>query len=172
MWKMRPSEGRGVCWLWLWEVPQSEDGFLGGGGDPGGQVLPPSMLENQGQGIAQASDPSCQSWHLPTLHSFPHFSPQLFTAAPQGPGPSRGSASPLIILFVLFLLIRLLLVRAAHPPAPDALTAPTFVQPQLSSPWAAAPPTTPPPLLVLPWPHPAPTPTPAAGARAPWGLSC
>lgn len=32
-------------------------GSLGGGGGPGGQVLPPSTLENQGQGIAQASDP-------------------------------------------------------------------------------------------------------------------
>lgn len=30
---------------------------LGGGGFPGSRVLPPSMLENQGQGIAQASDP-------------------------------------------------------------------------------------------------------------------
>lgn len=169
MWKMRPREGRGGCRLW--EVPQSEDGFLGGGGHPGGRVLPPSMLERV-KVSPRLLTHSCQSWHLPPPHSFPHFSPQLFTAAPQGPGPSRGSASPLIILFVLFLLICLLLVRAAHPPAPDALTAPTFVQPQLSSPWAAAPPTTPPPLLVFPWPHPAPTPTPAAGARAPWGLSC
>lgn len=156
----------------MWEVPPSEDGFPGWGvGVLGAGFYHLPCWRTRVKVSPRLLTPSRQSWHLPAPHSSPHFSPQLFTAAPQGPGPSRGSTSPLIILFVLFLLICLLLVRAAHPPAPDALTAPAFIHPQLPPSWASAPPTTPPPLLVLPWPHPAPTPTPAAGARAPWGLS-
>jgi hypothetical protein len=53
---------RGACGVW--EALQSEAGFLGE--VPGGQVLPSPVLENQGHGITQASDPLLSELAPPT----------------------------------------------------------------------------------------------------------